>query len=289
MLLSRISILAQSAGDSGGLPISDYLTVLMVVAGVAIFVRWLYASRFGRDAFSGCPVRQTNMPVFLPIVMMALWLLLLLAGPGLAELVTVDMSDWQKQFGTFASTAAVEIILIVVVLVIVQKFFAGGLSGFGFQLKNIFPDLRAAVLILLAAWPFILVSLVIVLQIGRLLKGAGFELEQNEGLKVILDFDNLSLRILTISFAVVLTPFFEEFLFRGILQNSMRNIGAGRWQSIIIVSLIFSALHPLTHFSALMILSVCMGYAYEKSNSILRPIFVHLLFNGVTVAMSLLS
>jgi membrane protease YdiL (CAAX protease family) len=32
-----------------------------------------------------------------------------------------------------------------------------------------------------------------------------------------------------------------------------------------------------------------MGYAYEKSGSLLRSIFIHLLFNGLTIAFALLN
>jgi uncharacterized protein len=98
----------------------------------------------------------------------------------------------------------------------------------------------------------------------------------------------LSLRILTIFFAAVLTPIFEELVFRGLLQNYMRNLNYGPWQSIFMASIIFSVLHPLMHLPAIMVLSVCMGYAYEKSGSLLRPIFIHIFFNASTIALALL-
>jgi len=69
----------------------------------------------------------------------------------------------------------------------------------------------------------------------------------------------------------------------------LRDLDYSPWQSIFIASIIFSILHPLMHLPALLILSVCMGYAYERSGSLLRPIFIHLFFNAVTIAFALLG
>jgi membrane protease YdiL (CAAX protease family) len=35
-------------------------------------------------------------------------------------------------------------------------------------------------------------------------------------------------------------------------------------------------------------LSIGLGYAYERSGSLLRPILMHVFFNGFNIAMSLL-
>ncbi len=289
MLFSQISILAKAVLDVGNFPLYDVITLLVIVTGVTLFARWLCVNRFGADALRQSRLRKADMPIYLPVIVIAAWLGLTLVSRAFAEMATSDMLKWQGQFAVFASSSAVEIVLIVVILIVAKKSFADGLKGFGLRAKNVFTDLRAAAILLLTVWSFIFISLALVLQFGRFLKGSGFELEQNEGLSALLGFDNVPLRVLIIFFVVVITPIFEEFLFRGILQSYLRNIGAGPWQSIFIISLIFSSLHPLTHFPALMILSVCMGYAYEKSGSILRPIFVHLFFNGMSVSLSLLA
>ena len=39
--------------------------------------------------------------------------------------------------------------------------------------------------------------------------------------------------------------------------------------------------------AALFMLAMGLGYTYEKSGSLLQPIFMHALFNGVTVASAL--
>jgi membrane protease YdiL (CAAX protease family) len=50
----------------------------------------------------------------------------------------------------------------------------------------------------------------------------------------------------------------------------------------------FAAVHSnVEHWPALFVLGVGMGYAYEKSGSLWRPIFIHALFNGVTILSNL--
>jgi membrane protease YdiL (CAAX protease family) len=39
----------------------------------------------------------------------------------------------------------------------------------------------------------------------------------------------------------------------------------------------------MSHRPALFVLGVCMGYAYERSGSLWRPIFIHAIFNATNV------
>ena len=69
----------------------------------------------------------------------------------------------------------------------------------------------------------------------------------------------------------------------------MRGCGAvGVWLSIAAGAALFAIAHANTgHWPALFILGVCLGYAYEKSGSLLRPIFIHSIFNAIMVASAL--
>jgi membrane protease YdiL (CAAX protease family) len=56
------------------------------------------------------------------------------------------------------------------------------------------------------------------------------------------------------------------------------------WFAIVFSSALFAIVHAEpAHWPALFVLGMCLGYAYEKSGSLLRPIFIHAIFNGVTV------
>ncbi len=62
----------------------------------------------------------------------------------------------------------------------------------------------------------------------------------------------------------------------------------GVWLSIAPSAALFAIAHANTgHWPALFILGVCLGYAYEKSGSLLRPIFIHSIFNAIMVVSAL--
>lgn len=85
--------------------------------------------------------------------------------------------------------------------------------------------------------------------------------------------------------AAVVAPVAEELFFRGLVQTLLANLMAGRWVPLLITSLIFG----LVHFSqpqavpALIVLAVLLGYAYERTGSVLVPVMIHALFNAKTL------
>ncbi len=269
--------------------IGYYIFGLVVAAtGVGLFIVWLVKTNFGTKALEDAKLRQNSMPDYLPLAVIFGWLGLYAAVSNLTENFTSKMPGWQQKFISYSVLIAINTIIAVFIILSARRYFEAGLKGFGLRVKGIFRDIAMAAAMFIAVWPLVYVSLYIILLIGRIIVGPEFQMEQNDGLTVILEYNQLSLRILMIFFAAVLIPIFEELVFRGLLQNYMRNLNYGPWQSIFIISIIFSVLHPLMHFPAILILSVCMGYAYEKSGSLLRSIFIHIFFNASTIALALL-
>jgi membrane protease YdiL (CAAX protease family) len=87
---------------------------------------------------------------------------------------------------------------------------------------------------------------------------------------------------------IIVAPVFEEILFRGILLPfAVRRVGFRT--GIVLTSLIFGGLHVhLPSFFPLFLLSVVFSLAYAHTRSLLVPVGMHVLFNGVTVALLLL-
>ncbi|MEA2733692.1 MAG: hypothetical protein QOE14_143, partial [Humisphaera sp.] len=56
------------------------------------------------------------------------------------------------------------------------------------------------------------------------------------------------------------------------------SVGA-RWLAVIITSIVFALVHPLWTAPLIFLLSVCLGYAYERTGSLWVPIVMHALFN----------
>lgn len=89
---------------------------------------------------------------------------------------------------------------------------------------------------------------------------------------------------------VVLAPLVEETLFRGFFQSFIRQ-HLGSKQAILVTSVCFSFFHfslnqgisNLSIIISLFILSLFLGFIYEKRGSLFAPILLHSFFNGVSV------
>lgn len=280
------TILGSAAQAASGFSTGE---LVFLSAAAVLLVRWLINTDFGTKALERAEYRRNSMPDYLPFAIMFGWLMLAAFSSHLMENLLPSVAEWEQKFVIYSGFITIEILVMLLILKIAKRYFEDGLRGFGLRVKGIFSDITAAAGIFIVVWPVVPVLLYAVQIIGKMIAGPGFQIEQNEGLKVILENNQLSLRILMVFFAVVLTPVFEELVFRGLLQSYLRNLDYGPWLSILIASVLFSVLHPLMHFPAMLVLSVAMGYAYEKSGSLLRPIFVHFLFNGVTIALALFN
>ncbi len=271
---------------------ADYASALMIIsamAGLALFVYWAVKNNFGKGTLERAYYRANSMSFYVPFAVIFGWFGLSFASSGLAENLSAELPDWQQKFAAFSFIIVIEIVIIIFILAAAKKYFDGGLKGFGLQTERLGSDAASAAAIFFAVWPLVLAALYLVIIIGRIVEGPDFQMQQNEGLMIILQNDQWSLRILMIFFATILTPVFEELIFRGLLQSYLRDTGYSPWRSILIASIVFSMLHPLMHLPALLILSIAMGYAYEKSGSLLRSIFIHFFFNSVQIAIALLS
>ncbi|HEV2292378.1 MAG TPA: type II CAAX endopeptidase family protein [Tepidisphaeraceae bacterium] len=62
-----------------------------------------------------------------------------------------------------------------------------------------------------------------------------------------------------------------------------------RWAAIFLASLAFAALHPVWTWPLIFVLSIGMGYAYERTGNLWVPVVIHLLFNTFNTVYMLLS
>ena len=97
-------------------------------------------------------------------------------------------------------------------------------------------------------------------------------------------------RVLVIFAAVVLAPLAEEIFFRGLLQSMLRRYLGHAWGGILITSAFFAIVH-VPHYDtmpALFVLSVVLGYNYERCGRLYAPILIHVIFNGESILSALL-
>ena len=106
---------------------------------------------------------------------------------------------------------------------------------------------------------------------------------------------------LAIIMAVLVAPITEEIIFRGILQGTLVRFYRSRWAAIIASAAVFALFHlsvrenpalgetaisNVEAIPALFLLGLALGYAYEKSHSLYRPIVIHFFFNSLTMLVT---
>jgi membrane protease YdiL (CAAX protease family) len=145
------------------------------------------------------------------------------------------------------------------------------------------------------------VALVSTILLGKLIEGPGFEMQKHQELELMALYSQPELRVLIIVTVIFVMPVFEEMLFRGLFQTTIRSFLASPplakrfgsrlstpWLAIALSSGIFASVHAYAgHWPALFVLALCLGYAYEKSGSLLRPIFIHSFFNATSIIATL--
>jgi membrane protease YdiL (CAAX protease family) len=126
-----------------------------------------------------------------------------------------------------------------------------------------------------------------------------FNTPLNEQVAVIFVKKSLESPPLFASVVLMVTgfvPFIEEFLFRGCLQTWLVGIW-GRKKAILTTSIIFSLFHysssqgvnNIEILFSLFILSLILGYVYEREESLLASIGLHSTFNAMTILFLLAS
>ncbi len=260
-----------------------------VVAGVALFAWWLLTTSLGRKALADSKPRRNSMIFLVPFLVFLAWLATTMTLAGLAGLFTRRIESWQGTFvGNLAATFGA-FLTAALVLAVARVTFVRGIKGFGLRLRTIPRDLVRAFLTLAAVWPLVMAAMSLTILVMKQFE-PGFEVPQHEALKVITESGSTSLQVLMVVLAVVTAPLVEEMIFRGLFQTMIRSYLGRPWVAIALTSVLFSAIHANSeHWPALFVLAMGLGYSYEKSGSLLRPIFMHAMFNGVTIAAALME
>jgi membrane protease YdiL (CAAX protease family) len=155
-------------------------------------------------------------------------------------------------------------------------------DAFGLEPRAILRDVGKGAIFYLATLPF-LVFYTFLYQ--AILRGMGYEIMMQEVALVVAGEQSFWMRLYLAGLAVVLAPLFEEILFRGIgLPLIARKWGVAA--AVVLVSLFFAAIHfHLPSMMPLFVIAVAFSLAYIHTGSIVVPIVMHALFNGVNVAV----
>ena len=269
-----------------------YVEITICLAGIALLAYWLLKTSLGRRALADSAPRRNNMPFYLAPILFCLSFGTVSLVAWIAGELTRGLPDWQSSVVDNIISSVGAVLTVIVIIVLARAHFARRLRGFGLSIRALPRDMVAAPLYLLAACPLIMLAVKLTIDVAQYASDPEYQMQQHQQLKVVTEHPQLVLRIFVVAGAVAIGPLFEELLFRGLVQTTIRSFlseaGDRVWPAIVLSSALFVTMHQdRSHWPALFVLGLCMGYAYEKSGSLWRPIFIHAIFNATAVAAAL--
>jgi len=161
-----------------------------------------------------------------------------------------------------------------------------GAAALGLSLKGWRRHLPGGILLYLLAFPFILSAGQLVEYTTRVLNGTP---QHQEVITRFLKETSPGIVTFMLFFAALFGPFTEEVLFRGFLQPALRE-AVGVWKAIFLSAFLFAFVHLNVYvFLQIFLLGLVLAYLYEKTGTLLSPIFVHMLHNITTLTYLFLN
>lgn len=114
------------------------------------------------------------------------------------------------------------------------------------------------------------------------------DLQPQEAVKALKTAGSLPLKALMGVAAVVVAPLVEETVFRGFIYGVLKRYTDG-WFAALCSASLFAIVHMhIGTFVPLFVLALGLCAAYERTGSLLVPMWMHAIFNGVSTALLLL-
>lgn len=171
-------------------------------------------------------------------------------------------------------------------LVIAHDRFAGGATAFVFgpseRRSRRWVDVLLLFVVAIGVCPAILDLTVHIWQAIRPLQS----LEPHATLQALHDEStSMVTAVLLWTGAAVVAPVAEELFFRGLLQTTLVSVLRSRVLAVVVTAALFGLVHWAQFYTipALFVLGLLLGYAYEKTGSLLPAILIHSLFNLKTL------
>lgn len=271
----------------------DWIDLVLIVAGGGILLvevaRWWHAGR--QDPLRGAPIRSNVLSVAWLWLSLLCYALSILAANLIARLYH-PAGPSPKELSLQQSILGGNLMQVFVILAavwIVGQTFTAGLHGAGLGRRSLLPDLADAFKGYLAAFSLATAIAWLTETFIHLVRPA-YEAPEHTVFEALnAPHTPWFIGFVAISGAFLLAPIGEELLFRCIFQTGLHRIMPPRrgslqhrWVAILAASVIFGLMHwPLVqHIPALTVLAIILGYQYERTGSLLVPIFIHILFNG---------
>jgi membrane protease YdiL (CAAX protease family) len=288
----------------------NLINVLWYGLALGLLITWLVRTQWGKESLERAP--RTHHSIGVIEIVLVLYVLVLsqpIIGFGQTQ---IEDSHWEGKDFLYP-------LLILAFLAgpfcllwppIKTKISSGCFGLFDVNLINRAPTLLVY---------FVTFQGLTMLMLGitiAICNGLGYEeLQVHETLDKLNDDPTWREAIFLAVPAIIIAPVFEECLFRGLLQTFIIRLpgligywtkppsltpetqpipilpatSAARWFGIAASSAAFAVSHAnWQHAPALFILSLGLGYSYERQGTLVAPILIHALFNTIPVALMLL-
>lgn len=213
-----------------------------------------------------------------------------LAGKALAAALEIELAKGAEAPMTVSLPAGMfaQVLWIGAWIALAAMTFRHGLRrGLGLSGRRWAWDAARAVVGYFVLLPIIILAFV---STRLLLEAIRPEWVTKHPLLVLLPTAETVWKIAVVVTAVVLAPVAEELFYRGLVQSMLKRYFGGRaWPAVLVTSAIFAASHysqPVA-IPALFVLSVGIGYNYERTGRLLSPILIHAIFNASMIWVNL--
>ena len=213
----------------------------------------------------------------------------------------VHFTPQQKELENLALNAAIGVLTFLTIVTILRFFRPGVLLQLGLKPNKIGHGMIGGGVTLFIMYPLIQLTGAAVESIYT-----HFNLTQAKPHELLVflgqGHDQLQTTF-AIALAVIIAPFTEELMYRGLLQTILGRLfswmddrsvdltapskAGPRWMAVIFTSAIFAAVHVEPAFLApLFVLALGLGYVYERTGNLWITITCHGLFNAAQILLS---
>ena len=259
---------------------STYLS--LIAAGCCLDVLFFVRSFKTRIDWAGIQDRMTARAC-LPadgVALLCAWIFLRAIQDGLTLAIGPEADPTPLVAWSLSFSLVTQLGVVLAALVLLR--LRHGNTGIGLGTSTI-PPRRAALYALafyVGAIPIFLASAQLW---GMFLSALQIDITEQDVVRQFMGMDNRGLEAAFVVIAVAGAPLTEELIFRGVfLPTLARQLGV--WHAAAAVSLIFALVHlHLPTLLPLFVISFAFSVGYILTGSILVPILMHALFNGVSL------
>ncbi len=273
--------------------LAGLLILTALVTGAVLDIRLLLRMRTGGwPLHPGRAFQLLHRPwhwtdaAHIALVMCVFIVTLLLAGQ-ISDHIGVTLSTSASRIAVAMQNLATQGLALALVLTLIRHRRCSVNDGFGSPPATLLLRVRQGLYCYLAALPFIVIT---ALGSTMIFTRLGLPVHPQPVIGSFIDASApLWFKSWLVVTAIILAPAVEEIVFRGIfLPATARQQGIPL--AVITVSLLFALIHGHPPaFAPLFVVGTALSAAYLYTGSILVPFFMHSIFNGVNVAILLLS